>query len=124
MWYIGPSSISKKKSGYLIRKWDLYYSEESCKIMVDNLELSVILIENVQSKHNQIKIVFNRQKDLDYVISASCGNFLYLNSIINFLDMKEYLSGDSKQTVCREIPEGLLSEVLHSYILHTLNEQN
>jgi len=25
----------------LIRKWDLYYSEESCKIMVDNLELSV-----------------------------------------------------------------------------------
>ena len=69
-------------------------------------------------------IAFKRQEDLDYIISASCGNFLYLNSIINFLKMKKYLRGDSGQTVCCEIPEGLLSEVLHSYILHTLNEQN
>lgn len=67
---------------------------------------------------NELNIVFRRQEDLDYIISASCGNFLYLNSITNFLKMKEYLSGDSGQTVCSEIPEGLLSEVLHSYIMH------
>ena len=67
---------------------------------------------------NELNIAFKRQEDLDYIISASCGNFLYLNSIINFLKMKKYLRGDSGQTVCCEIPEGLLSEVLHSYIMH------
>lgn len=67
---------------------------------------------------NELNIVFKRQEDLDYIISASCGNFLYLNSITNFLEMQEYLSDDSGQAVCCEIPEGLLSEVLHSYILH------
>ena len=35
----------KRESGYLIPNWDLYYSEESCKIMVDNLKLSIILWE-------------------------------------------------------------------------------
>ena len=67
---------------------------------------------------DELNIAFRRQEDIDYIISASCGNFLYLNSIINFLKMKEYLSGNGGQIVCREIPEGLLSEVLQSYILH------
>jgi len=51
----------------LIRKWDLYYSEESCKIMVDNLGLSATPAKS-HSKNSSSGIIStryqNRQKRL------------------------------------------------------------
>ena len=54
---------------------------------------------------------------INYIFRASCGNLLYLNIIINYLRMKGFLSKQGDMTsICKEIPEGALADVLRKYI--------
>jgi|GEM_PF-3046188 len=54
--------------------------------------------------------------DLTYIIGSANGNVMYLNTIINYLNMKGLLNKTTGQCSCVRISEGELTNVLSEYI--------
>ena len=51
----------------MIRNWDLYYSKESCKIMVDNQLLSI-----VQVKATRYLVAFGNYQSENVILPLGC----------------------------------------------------
>ena len=60
-------------------------------------------------------------EDLSYIIESSFGNVMYLNVIINYLRGKGIIIQRGRKLRCKQITQGLLTDVLKDYILQRYN---
>ncbi len=64
--------------------------------------------------HNGINIAEN---DCNYIIQSAFGNIMYLNIIVNYLKQIGLIYEDGTQTKCKQLPRGILSQVLRQHII-------
>lgn len=64
--------------------------------------------------HNGIDIAEN---DCSYIIQSAFGNIMYLNIIVNYLKQIGLIYENGAQTKCKQLPRGILSQVLRQYII-------
>lgn len=68
---------------------------------------------------NNINIAEN---DRNYIIQSAFGNIMYLNIIVNYLKQIGLIYEDGLQVKCKTLPRGVLSQVLHQYIIFRFNK--
>ena len=64
--------------------------------------------------HSGIDIAEN---DCSYIIQSAFGNIMYLNIIVNYLKQIGLIYEDRGQMKCKQLPRGILSQVLRQHII-------
>ena len=64
--------------------------------------------------HGKIDIA---EEDCNYIIQSSFGNIMYLNIVVNYLKQIGLIYDDGYRTKCKQLPRGILSQVLRQNII-------